>query len=132
MASGRQAFDLGVIDPCHPLAYLTPMAIRPIITLPDEKILRQVSKPVKSVDADVRTIFDDMLETMYKAPGIGLAAVQIGVPQRLIVLDVAREGEDKRPLFLANPEVTWKSLANMRKAASPSRNSSIWCSGPAM
>lgn len=85
------------------------MAIRPIITLPDEKILRQVSKPVKSVDADVRAVFDDMLETMYKAPGIGLAAVQIGVPQRLIVLDVAREGEEKRPLFLANPEVTWAS-----------------------
>jgi peptide deformylase len=85
------------------------MAIRPIITLPDEKVLRQVSKPVKSVDAGVRAIFDDMLETMYKAPGIGLAAIQIGVPQRLVVLDVAREGEDKRPLFLANPQVVWTS-----------------------
>jgi peptide deformylase len=85
------------------------MAIRPIITLPDEKILRQVSKPVRSVDEGVRAVFDDMLETMYKAPGIGLAAVQIGVPQRLVVLDVAREGEEKRPLFLANPEVTWAS-----------------------
>ena len=85
------------------------MAIRPIITLPDEKILRQVSKPVKSVDEGVRAVFDDMLETMYKAPGIGLAAVQIGVPQRLIVLDVSREGEEKRPLFLANPEVSWAS-----------------------
>jgi peptide deformylase len=101
--------DRGVIDPPIPLAYMSRMAIRPIITLPDEKILRQVSKPVKSVDANVRGIFDDMLETMYKAPGIGLAAVQIGVPQRLIVLDVAREGEEKRPLFLANPEVTWAS-----------------------
>jgi peptide deformylase len=85
------------------------MTVRPIIMLPDEKFLRQVSKPVKAVDAEARTIFDDMLETMYKAPGIGLAAVQIGVPRRLIVMDVAREGEGKRPLFLANPEVTWAS-----------------------
>ncbi len=85
------------------------MTVRPIITLPDEKILRQVSKPVKAVDAAVRDVFDDMLETMYKAPGIGLAAIQIGEPRRLIVLDVARDGEEKRPLFLANPEVTWAS-----------------------
>jgi peptide deformylase len=85
------------------------MTVRPIIMLPDEKTLRQVSKPVKAVDAEARAVFDDMLETMYKAPGIGLAAVQIGVPRRLIVMDVAREGEGKRPLFLANPEVTWAS-----------------------
>jgi peptide deformylase len=85
------------------------MSVKPIITLPDEKTLRQLSKPVKSVDAAVRGAFDDMLETMYDAPGIGLAAIQIGLPQRLVVLDLSKEGEDKKPLFLANPEIMWSS-----------------------
>jgi peptide deformylase len=85
------------------------MTMRSIITLPDEKILRQISEPVKTVDAEARNIFDDMLETMYAAPGIGLAAIQIGVPKRLIVIDVAKEGEEKRPLFLANPAISWAS-----------------------
>jgi peptide deformylase len=85
------------------------MTVRPIITLPDEKSLRAISKPLARVDAAARKVFDDMLETMYDAPGIGLAAVQIGVPQRMIVIDVAREGEAKKPLFLANPEVVWVS-----------------------
>jgi peptide deformylase len=83
------------------------MTVRPIITLPDEKSLRAISKPLARIDAAARKVFDDMLETMYDAPGIGLAAVQIGVPQRMIVIDVAREGEAKKPLFLANPEVVW-------------------------
>jgi peptide deformylase len=85
------------------------MTIRPIITLPDEKVLRQVSAPLKSIDAAARKLFDDMLETMYDAPGIGLAAIQIGVPARAIVIDVAKEGEDKKPMFIANPEITWRS-----------------------
>jgi peptide deformylase len=85
------------------------MTTRPIITLPDEKTLRQVSAPLKAVDREVRAIFDDMLETMYAAPGIGLAAIQIGVPRRLIVVDVAKEGEEKRPIFMANPEISWAS-----------------------
>ena len=67
------------------------MTTRSIITLPDEKILRQVSKPLKQVDAAARTLFDDMLETMYDAPGIGLAAIQIGVPLRALVVDLAKE-----------------------------------------
>jgi peptide deformylase len=87
------------------------MTVKPIITLPDEKILRQVSKPVAAVDADVRRLFDDMLETMYDAPGIGLAAIQVGEPLRLLVIDLAKEGEDKRPQFFANPEITWSSEA---------------------
>lgn len=87
------------------------MPLVPIVTLPDEKILRQVSKPVSTVDASVTRLWDDMLETMYHAPGIGLAAIQIGVPLRLIVIDVAKEGEDKKPLFLANPEIVWASQA---------------------
>lgn len=85
------------------------MTTRPIIKLPDEKILRQVSAPLKAVDADARKNFDDMLETMYAAPGIGLAAIQIGLPHRMLVIDLAREGEEKKPLFVANPEIIWSS-----------------------
>ena len=85
------------------------MTIKPIITLPDEKVLRQKSAPLKLVDTAARKLFDDMLETMYAAPGIGLAAVQLGVPMRQIVIDVAREGEPRNPIFFANPEVIWAS-----------------------
>jgi peptide deformylase len=87
------------------------MAAQTIITLPDEKLLRQVSLPVNAVDADARALFDDMLETMYAAPGIGLAAIQVGVPKRMVVIDLAKEGEEKKPLFLANPEIIWASEA---------------------
>ena len=85
------------------------MSVRPIITLPDEKTLRAVSKPLKTVDAHARAVFDDMLETMYDAPGIGLAAIQIGVAQRMLVIDLAKEGEEKKPFFVANPEIIWAS-----------------------
>ena len=85
------------------------MSIKSIITLPDEKILRQKSAALKSVDAAARKLFDDMLDTMYHAPGIGLAAIQVGVPLRQIVIDIAKENEDKKPLFLANPEIIWSS-----------------------
>jgi peptide deformylase len=82
-----------------------------IITLPDKK-LRVRSKPVERVDDDLRRLMDDMLETMYDAPGIGLAAVQVGVPRRMITVDVAqREDEtaDPDPMFLINPEILWSS-----------------------
>lgn len=85
------------------------MSIRPIITLPDEKTLRQVSTPVTAVDGETRKLWDDMLETMYEAPGIGLAAIQIGVPKRLLVIDLAKESEPPKPLFVANPEIIWSS-----------------------
>ena len=84
------------------------MAIRPIISLPDPR-LRQRSDPVARVDDEVRELMDDMLETMYDAPGVGLAAIQIGVPKRVVVIDTAKEGEENRPLFLANPEIVWSS-----------------------
>lgn len=84
------------------------MSLRDIVILPDP-ILRKVSAPVSRVDSDTRRVWDDMLETMYKAPGIGLAAVQIGVTQRLLVVDLSKEGEDKKPLFVANPEIVWSS-----------------------
>ncbi len=84
------------------------MAKLDIITLPDPR-LKLVSEPVTAVDAQIRRILDDMLETMYAAPGIGLAAIQVGIAKRLVTLDIAREGEDKTPLFLVNPEITWVS-----------------------
>jgi peptide deformylase len=84
------------------------MAIRPILTVPDP-ILKQVSKPVDKVDDDLRALMDDMLDTMYDAPGIGLAAIQIGVAKRIIVMDLAREGEPKNPRYFVNPEIVWAS-----------------------
>lgn len=84
------------------------MAILPIIEIPDPR-LRLVSEPVPEVDAAVRKLMDDMIETMYEAPGIGLAAIQVAVPKRVLVLDVAREGDEPQPLFIANPEIVWAS-----------------------
>jgi peptide deformylase len=84
------------------------MAIRDIILLPSPT-LRQVSAPVAAVTAKTRALMDDMLETMYKAPGIGLAAIQLGEPLRIITIDTAKEGDAKRPLFLVNPEIAWAS-----------------------
>ena len=76
-----------------------------IIKLPDP-VLRKVSAPVERIDAEVRKLADNMLETMYAAPGVGLAAVQVGVPRRVIVLDTAKgENEPKRPLVMINPEI---------------------------
>ncbi|MGE0630057.1 MAG: peptide deformylase [Hyphomicrobiaceae bacterium] len=81
------------------------MSILPVITLPDP-LLRQTSQPIERVDDELNRLIDDMLETMYDAPGIGLAAVQVGVPRRLIVLDVAdHETEGHRPLAMINPEI---------------------------
>jgi peptide deformylase len=80
------------------------MSVRDIIILPDP-ILRQVSKAVASVGAAERRLFDDMLATMYDAPGIGLAAVQVGTPQRMLVIDLSKDGEERKPLFMANPEI---------------------------
>jgi peptide deformylase len=84
------------------------MALRDILTVPDPR-LKQTSKPVAGVDDDLRALMDDMLETMYAAPGIGLAAIQIGEPIRVIVMDLAREGEDKAPRYFVNPEILWAS-----------------------
>ena len=84
------------------------MALLPILTAPDPA-LKKISQPVKQVDASVRKLMDDMLETMYHAPGIGLAAPQVGVLKRVIVLDLAREGEEPQPLRIANPEILWVS-----------------------
>jgi peptide deformylase len=87
------------------------MAIRPILTLPDKR-LRQKAQPVARVDGDVRALMDDMLETMYAAPGIGLAATQIGEMKRVLVLDVAKRQDEEaaaEPMAFANPEIVWSS-----------------------
>jgi peptide deformylase len=84
------------------------MALLPILVAPDPR-LNQKAKPVARVDARVRKLMDDMLETMYIAPGIGLAAPQVGMLDRVIVLDLAHEGEPPQPLRMANPELLWVS-----------------------
>ena len=85
------------------------MAVRDILTAPDVR-LKQKSKPVEGGVTDAhRALMDDMLETMYAAPGIGLAAIQIGEPSRIIVMDLAREDEPKAPRYFVNPEITWVS-----------------------
>jgi peptide deformylase len=80
------------------------MAVRDILTLPDPR-LRLVSQPIGGVDADVRRLVEDMFETMYAAPGIGLAAIQIGVPRRVITMDLAKKDEEKKPQVFINPEI---------------------------
>ena len=84
------------------------MTKRKIITEPNI-ILRKKSVTLEKVDDDLRELMDDMLETMYAAPGIGLAGVQVGVLKRLIVIDVSGDKEKKNPLFLVNPEIIFKS-----------------------
>ena len=84
------------------------MAIKTILTEPN-KILRQISNPVDHVGEEEQKLMDDMLETMYAAPGIGLAAIQIGIPKRIIIMDISREKENKNPLHFINPEIVWKA-----------------------
>jgi peptide deformylase len=80
------------------------MAILPIVKLPDP-ILRQVSKPIETVDDEVRRLAANMLETMYKAPGVGLAGIQVAVPRRILVLDVSDKEDEPQPIVMINPEI---------------------------
>src|SRR3954463_7232637 len=89
------------------------MAIREILVVPDPR-LKQVSEPVAAVDDALRALMDDMLETMYAAPGIGLAAIQVGEPKRVLVIDLQEEEDEegkgiKSPRFYVNPEILWES-----------------------
>ena len=84
------------------------MAIKTILTEPN-KILRQISNPVDHVGEEEQKLMDDMLETMYAAPGIGLAAIQIGITKRIIIMDISRKKENKNPLNFINPEIVWKA-----------------------
>ena len=84
------------------------MTVRDILILPDKR-LRLVSKPVAKVDSATRKLIDDMFETMYAAPGIGLAAIQVGEPRRIVTLDLAKKDEPKDPQVFINPELVWTS-----------------------
>jgi peptide deformylase len=84
------------------------MAPREILQLPDKR-LRLVSEPVAKIDGEVKKLVADMFETMYAAPGVGLAAVQVGVPKRIVTIDATRGEEEKRPVALINPEIIWTS-----------------------
>jgi len=86
------------------------MSIRKILTEPDT-FLRQRSSEVDKVDHETRKLMDDMLETMYSAPGIGLAAIQVGIPKRIIVIDLSKE-EEKKPMYFINPKIILKSENN--------------------
>lgn len=86
------------------------MSLRPILTVDkDLTTLKKVSSPVESVDNNLRALMDDMLETMYAAPGIGLAAIQVGVPKRVVVMDLSRDEAPKAPRCFVNPEIVWAS-----------------------
>ena len=89
------------------------MAVKIILTEPN-KMLRQVSKPIEKVGEIERKLMDDMLDTMYAAPGIGLAAIQVGVPKRIIVMDISRDENKKEPRYFVNPVITNKNLEKAR------------------
>ena len=84
------------------------MAVRDILILPDKR-LRQLSEPVKAIDSDIRQLIDDMFETMYDAPGIGLAAIQVGAPKRVVTMDLAKKDDPRNPQVFVNPEILWSS-----------------------
>ncbi len=96
------------LDPASPLAYLPAMSVRPILTAPDPR-LKAVSEPVAQVDDDIRTLAADMFETMYAAEGIGLAAIQVGVAKRILVLDIDQKDGRRNPQVFINPVITWAS-----------------------
>jgi len=85
------------------------MTVKTILTEPN-KLLRQISKPVDKVGRDEQILMDDMLETMYSANGIGLAAIQIGLPKRIIVMDISKDGNRKEPRFFVNPIIKNKDI----------------------
>ena len=84
------------------------MALREIIKLPDKR-LRLVSEPVKKIDREIKQFADDMFETMYDAPGIGLAAIQVGVYRRIVTTDLAKKDDPPEPRVFINPEISWRS-----------------------
>src|SRR5689334_8018462 len=96
------------IDRASPYPYIAAMAVRDILIIPDKR-LRLKSEAVKAIDKPLRALVDDMFDTMYAAPGIGLAAIQIGIPRRVVTMDLAKKDEPKQPLVFINPEVVWTS-----------------------
>jgi peptide deformylase len=84
------------------------MAVRDIIILPDKR-LRLVSEPIKTIDREVKALVADLFETMYDAPGIGLAAIQVGIPRRVVTMDLSKKEEAQEPRVFINPEILWRS-----------------------
>ena len=101
------------------------MAIRPIICIPDP-ILRVKCEPVLKIDDEIRTLMDDMLETMYEAPGIGLAAIQIAIPKRVVVMDLAKSDLPPEPRVFVNPEIIWSSPETRPQAGAQPIRPSAW------
>ena len=87
------------------------MTVKKILTEPN-KILRKKSVEIKKVDKNIKKLMDDMLETMYEADGIGLAAIQVGVPTRIIIMDISKDKEIKNPMYFINPKIIWNSKNN--------------------
>jgi peptide deformylase len=96
------------IDRIGAAAYIAIMARREILILPDKR-LRLVSEPVGKLNAEIRTLIDDMFETMYAAPGIGLAGIQVGIPKRVITMDLSKKEGPKEPHVFVDPEILWTS-----------------------
>jgi peptide deformylase len=96
------------IDRFHAAAYIAAMAQRDILILPDKR-LRLVSEPVGKINAEIKKLIEDMFETMYAAPGIGLAGIQVAVPKRVITMDIAKKDDPKEPQVFINPEILWQS-----------------------
>ena len=92
------------VDHNRAITYFAQAMIRPILQLPDP-VLRKVSKPVGKIDDEIKALIRDMFETMYDAPGVGLAAIQIGVAKRVVTIDATRGDEEKNPMVFINPEV---------------------------
>src|ERR1043165_6966318 len=104
-----KSIETGVfLDGTGPFAYLRLMSIRPILTASDPR-LKAVSEPVSRVDEDIRKLIEDMLESMYAAEGIGLAAIQVGMPKRVLVMDLAQKEGRREPRAYINPKILWAS-----------------------
>jgi peptide deformylase len=107
-ASELRIRDTRKLDRLGLAAYFHPMIVRPILTAPDPR-LQAVSADVETVDAGIRTLIDDMAKSMYEADGIGLAAIQIGVAKRVVVIDLDQKEGKKNPRAFINPKVIWAS-----------------------
>jgi peptide deformylase len=105
--AGNRAI-LSLLDRCRHHPYFSAMAIRPVLTAPDPR-LKAVSEPVAKVDDEVRRLVDDLVESMYAADGIGLAAIQVGVAKRVLVMDIDQRDGKKNPMTFINPEILWAS-----------------------
>lgn len=102
------------------------MNILEILKEPDP-ILRQKSTPVKQVDREIKKLMNNMLDTMYAAPGIGLAAVQVGILKRVVVIDISKEANKNEPICLVNPEIIWKSDILEKKTRRLFINTRLFC-----